>query len=102
MPELASSTVVILVSSAVGLLVLLLAMVIGISRRLSRIERWLVEAENRQGVAESAPSTTETSAGGAFETFLNEDPARRKLPKNEQFAAYRLWRQENGLNWSNS
>ena len=40
-----------------------------------------------------------TSAGGAFEMFLAEEPARRKLPKREQFADYRKWRQEKGLNW---
>jgi hypothetical protein len=102
MPELSSSTVMILLSSAVGLLVLLLGMIIGISRRLTRMERWLVESENRQGSGEASPSLAETSAGGAFETFLKEDPARRKLPKGEQFAEYRRWRQENGMNWSNS
>jgi hypothetical protein len=102
MSEFFSSTVMILLSTAVGLLVLLLAMIIGVSRRLARIERWLVESENRQGSAESAPTPAETSAGGAFETFLKEDPARRKLPKGEQFAEYRRWRQENGMNWSNS
>lgn len=92
----------ILLSSAVGLLVLLLGMAIGISRRLSRIEKWWMEADTRPGAAESTPSQAETSAGGAFETFLREDPARRRLPKSEQFAEYRRWRQENGLNWSNS
>jgi hypothetical protein len=102
MPELSSSTVMILLSSAVGLLVLLLGMIIGISRRLTRMERWLVESENRQGSGEASPSLAETSAGGAFETFLKEEPARRKLPKGEQFAEYRRWRQENGMNWSNS
>lgn len=101
-PELSASTVMILLCSTLGLAVLLLGMMIGISRRLRRIERWLVESENLQGSAEASPSQAETSAGGAFETFLKEDPARRKLPKGEQFAEYRRWRQENGMNWSNS
>jgi hypothetical protein len=98
MPDFSSSTVIILLISAVGLLVLLLGIVIGISRRLTRIENFLAYQES----AGNPPPPEETSPGGAFETFLNEDPARRKLPKSEQFAGYRRWRQENGLNWTNS
>jgi len=101
-PEISSSTSIILLATAVGLLVLLLGMVIGISRRLRRIEVHLIESGSRQNVADSMPSVAETSSGGAFEAFLSEDPSRRKLPKGEQFAAYRRWRQENGLNWTNS
>jgi hypothetical protein len=101
-PEISSSTSFILLSAAVGLLVLLLGLVIGISRRLRRIEVHLIESENRQSPSGFAPSAAETSSGGAFEAFLAEDPARRKLPKGEQFAAYRRWRQENGMNWTNS
>lgn len=99
MPEFTSSTVLILLISSLGLLVLLLALVIGISRRLKRMEHWL---SSQPGPAESAPSHAETSAGGAFETFLKEDPARRALTKAEQFAEYRKWRQDKGLNWTNS
>lgn len=101
MPEPDAPTVVILLASTVGLLVLLLVMVLGIFRRLARIERRLAAGVSRQASAESAPSPAETSTGGAFETFLNEDAARRALTKGEQFAAYRQWRQANGLNWSN-
>jgi hypothetical protein len=97
--EIAASTVLILLVSALGLLVLLLAMVIGISRRLKRVEHWL---SSQPGPVESVPSHAETSAGGAFETFLSEDPVRRALTKAEQFAQYRKWRQEQGLNWTNS
>jgi H+/gluconate symporter-like permease len=92
--------VVILLSCAVGLMVLLLVLVLGIFRRLARIERRLAADMGRSELGESAPSLAETSAGGAFETFLNEDPARRALSKGEQFAAYRRWRQAKGLNWS--
>lgn len=100
MPEPVAPMVVILLSSAVGLLVLLLALVMGIFRRLSRIERRLAAGLGRPEAAESDPSLAETSPGGAFETFLNEDAARRALSKGEQFAAYRRWRQAKGLNWS--
>ena len=85
-----------------GLLVLLILLGWRISRRLARIERKLAETDNRSGPETSAPSHEETQAGGAFETFLSEDPARRLLAKSEQFAAYRKWRQEKGLNWSGS
>jgi hypothetical protein len=53
-------------------------------------------------MSESASSAGETSPGGAFEVFLGEDPSRREMAKGEQFSAYRRWRQEKGLNWSNS
>lgn len=102
MPETDSSTVIILLSSTLGLTILLMGMMIGISRRLKRIEKRVAEGTVRGEAPDAAPSHAETSAGGAFETFLKEDPARRGLPKGEQFAAYRRWRQENGLNWSNS
>jgi hypothetical protein len=102
MPELTSSTVVILLAALLGVALLVLLMAIGVSRTLLRIERRLAEQQSPTRGAELPPSSSETSAGGAFETFLSEDPARRKLSKAEQFAEYRKWRQENGLNWSNS
>jgi hypothetical protein len=102
MPEADSPMILILLSTNVGLLLLLAVIGWRISRRLARIERRLA-GEPARGDSESAgPSALETSAGGAFETFLSEDPSRRNLPKGEQFAAYRKWRQEKGLNWSNS
>lgn len=100
MPEPVAPMVVILLSCAVGLLVLLLALVMGILRRLLRIERRLTAGLGRWEAAESAPALEESSAGGAFETFLNEDAARRALSKGEQSAAFRRWRQAKGLNWS--
>ena len=93
------------------LLLLVLILVIRINARLAGLERSLAgqrPVATRRGEGEPAelpvaePSVAETTAGGAFEAFLNEDPSRRELSKNEQFKAYRKWRQENGLNWSNS
>lgn len=102
MPEISSSTGFILLCGCAGLLVLVLGLAIGISRRLRRIEHWLVEMDaRREPPAQPAPAA-ESSGGGAFEEFLNEDPARKGLSKSEQFAEYRRWRQEKGLNWSNS
>jgi HAMP domain-containing protein len=89
-----------LLSVATGLLVLLLALGWRISRRLTRIEHLLENISSRPDEEIPQPSADETSPGGAFETFLSEDPARRLLPKSEQFAAYRKWRQEKGMNWS--
>ena len=102
MPESEVSTMVILLASCAGLLALMVVLVFRISRRLARIEVLVGQSQNRQETGESAPSAAERSPGGAFETFLSEDPARRELPKGEQFSAYRQWRQEKGMNWSNS
>lgn len=102
MPEFASSTIVILLSSVLALLLLILVVLLGISRNLARIARSRSEPATRDEAPVAAPGAAETSAGGAFEAFLKEDPSRRRLPKGEQFAAYRKWRQENGLNWTNS
>ena len=104
MPDPVSTTIVILLASAVGLLVVLIGLAIGIFRRLARLDRHLAEGLNSQATAaaDAAAVAAEISPGGAFEAFLNEDPARRELSKGEQFAAYRRWRQESGMNWSNS
>ncbi len=102
MPESEMSTMVILLASCAGLLVLLLLLVFRISGRLARMEVLLGQGQNHRETGDSAPSAAERSAGGAFEIFLNEDPARRDLPKAEQFSAFRQWRHEKGMNWSNS
>lgn len=100
MPDADAPTVVILLGSVVGLLACLLALGWVVLRRLARIERRLVEDAAGREVAEAA-GAAEIQPGGAFELFLNEDPSRRELPKREQFAAYRQWRHERGMNWSN-
>lgn len=109
MPETGVSTVVILLSVCVGLLFVLILVATGIGRQLSRLERLLAvkSPAKEQEKAESLPrppplSVAETSPGGPFESFLAADPARKALSKKEQAAAYRKWRQENGMNWSNS
>ena len=101
MTESAAPWVVILLGCVLGLLLLVAALVVRLSARLARIEQRLGGGQVMAAEAAS-PSSAETAAGGAFETFLSEDPARRALAKGEQFAAYRRWRQANGLNWSNS
>jgi hypothetical protein len=97
-----SSLLVILLSSILAVSLLLLTTILGISRALERLERRLADLKDASAGSATAPSAAETSAGGAFETFLSEDPQRRSMAKAEQFAEYRRWRQAHGLNWSGS
>ena len=99
MPDVAP-ILIILLTACVIMLVLLLVLVMRISSRLSRLEKADGKSSSHAESAAQAPSKGETSAGGAFEAFLAEDPSRRDLPKGEQFSAYRRWRQDNGMNWS--
>jgi len=105
MSEAQGSSLVTLLSVGCGLLVLCTFLGLRILSRLKQIENKLSQITRRtesSSTAEIAPSRAETSPGGAFETFLDEDPNRRKLAKGEQFGAYRQWRQDKGMNWSNS
>ena len=101
MPETGISTVVILLAACAGFLFLILLIVAGIRLKLGRIER-LLAVKRQIATSENAGLAMETASGSAFDTFLSEDPARKLLTKKEQAAAYRQWRQENGMNWSNS
>jgi hypothetical protein len=83
-------------------MVVLVFLVLGMLARLRRIERMLMGRSSRPEDATPDNFHADRQAGGAFEMFLSEDPERRYLPKGEQFAAYRQWRQEKGLNWSGS
>ena len=91
---------VILLSLALLLLFILLMMAAGIRRALARVEfRLSQQAEHKEGAAHVAEAEAKESA---FQAFLAEDPQRLGLPKSEQFAAFREWRREKGMNWSNS
>ncbi len=102
MPELEANTVLILLGSCVGLLVLALLLIFRMASRVARIESLLGQNISHSSAADEAPTVAETSPGGAFEMFLREDPERRNLSKSEQFSAYRQWRHEKGMNWSNT
>jgi hypothetical protein len=104
MAEIEMQVNLTLVAICVGLLLLLVVvgMISRIAKRLSRIESLITSDRSRGEAVERIPGEAETSGGGAFEAFLADDPERRLLTKGEQFAAYRQWRQENGMNWSNS
>ena len=102
MNEMSSAPALILLGLLFVLLFAVLIYVVQIAARLRRIENLILVESERPPAKETVPSSAETSAGGAFEMFLDEEPARRMLSKSEQFAAYRQWRQEKGMNWSNS
>ncbi len=95
--------IVLLVSSLIFFLIILLRMI-----RLERlIQNLLIRQEKRPSQSSDAleedsavKGVIEASPGGAFEAFLQENPATRELKKSEQLAAYRQWRQGKGMNWT--
>lgn len=102
MTETDNQTLVYLLCATLALLIFLIFVTWSIARSLAKIERRLASIQP-QAQNDSTPlSVAETSPGGAFEAFLNEVPDMKKLPKSDQFAAYRKWRQEKGLNWTGS
>lgn len=79
---------------------ILFLLIVGLSGKIKRLSRMLARQEEPQ-VGPELAEKKEASADQKkwFEIFLEEDPARRELPKKEQFAAFRAWRGEQGLNW---
>ncbi len=119
--EIPVTSILVLLSVNVGLVVILLLVVLGLRGKINRLEQVLGSRKKEEPVgkeksasgkssAQAEPvlgethesNTWDVSPGGPFDRFLSEDPARRNLPKKEQSVAYRKWRQQNGLNWSNS
>jgi hypothetical protein len=81
-------------------LLLLLAIRSALGRLEVRLNQLVRSPESASREPES--NTENHEQNSVFERFLAEDPARLSLPKNEQAAAYRRWRRENGMNWSHS
>lgn len=81
--------------------VVLLVAVLRLSARVSRLFRLIASPvpPASQELADRKEATGEQKKW--FAEFLAEDPARRDLPKKEQFAAFRRWREDKGLNWKN-
>ena len=100
------STVITLLWVVVALLVTLILLMIllgiGIKASLRRIEIKLGQAPAQRQGPDPMGAMTDSDPEGPFEQFLAEDPQRLTMPKSEQFAAYREWRKQNGMNWSNS
>lgn len=101
MPSADFSLSILLLVVCIALLGAILMVLLRIAGQLNGLRGGGDPDPARQPTEIPAPSGAETSPGGAFEAFLAEDPARRELSKGEQFSAYRKWRQENGMNWSN-
>jgi hypothetical protein len=102
MPEFNGTLLTVLTVTCLALLIANLALMVGLLARVGRLEGQLRQGNTDSDPAVGNPPETDASAGGAFELFLSEDSSRRELTKGEQFAAYRKWRQEKGMNWSNS
>ncbi|MCW1914617.1 hypothetical protein OJ996_13600 [Luteolibacter sp. GHJ8] len=92
-----------LVGSILVFQLLLLLQVARLSGKVGRLMRQLASRESFPVHGADADLAGRKEAVSDqknwFEVFLNEDPQRRELPKKEQFAAFRQWREERGMNW---
>lgn len=85
-----------------GLLIfLVLVLGIAIKSSLTRIEHRLTPQPGRRDIAGSR-DTSADDGRSQFKAFLSEDPSRIALSKSEQSAAFREWRRQKGMSWSNS
>lgn len=94
MPDL----LIILLVVAIAMLGILLLIGLAILKCLGRLEIQMRSSQVAQ--PELHKDGREDGSGGAFEAFLSEDPNRLALSKSEQFAEFRKWRKEKGMNWS--
>jgi hypothetical protein len=99
-PLFVPTTVAVLAALNLLTLVLLLRL----SGKVARLSRPSAAPAPAPAPAEAVPERGERTESAAeqtkwFDAFLAEDPARRELPKKEQFAAFRRWRAEKGMNW---
>jgi hypothetical protein len=87
---------------AAGARVVIIFLLILINSKFSALSAKLTRSTRATKIEhqDASPNLVEAATGTHFEEFLNEEPERRKLAKNEQFKAYRAWRSEKGLNWS--
>lgn len=77
---------------------ILISLRIALSRLEARLDRMARGGGNPASQATNAADSEARES--AFEQFLAEDPGRISMPKSEQFAAYRQWRKDKGMNWS--
>lgn len=87
------------IGTVIFLQLVLLIAVLRLSSRVSRLFRLIASPTPAasQELADRKEATGEQKKW--FDEFLAEDPSRRDLPKKEQFAAFRQWRDDKGLNW---
>jgi hypothetical protein len=95
-----SKTETVLLIIAVCMLVLLVWQTARIRFHLGRIEERLTQVSAAAEPSADDTASVEPNPGGLFESFLAGDPSRLAMSKSEQFAAFRQWRKEKGLNWS--
>ncbi len=88
--------------TCLALLIAIFFLVLRINSKLSGISNHSSKPSRpspSSTASEETEHNVEVAPGTPFEEFLNEDPSRRSLSKKEQFAAYRDWRSQKGLNW---
>lgn len=102
LPEPESQNLLTVAIIVAGLLLFCLFVLLRISWRLARIEKRRgsqpATARKSEGAVKSEPAET-PDMSGPFGKFLSERPELNQATKGEQFAAYRKWRKEQGLNW---
>lgn len=89
----------VLLGSLVVLQLLVLALLVRVSGRVSRLSRMLAPSVVPAGRDLADRKESNADQKKWFAQFLAEDPGRAQLPKKEQFAAFRRWREEKGMNW---
>ncbi|MFD0892425.1 hypothetical protein KBB96_13430 [Luteolibacter ambystomatis] len=102
LPEPESQNLLTVAIVVAGLLLFCLFVLLRISWRLARIEKGLggqPEASRRSEKSEKSDSGETPDMSGPFGKFLSERPELIQASKSEQFAAYRKWRKDQGLNW---
>lgn len=100
MTDFDSASIFILLGACLVMLVFVVVLIFRVSWRLGKIEYLITGNDDSMPSREQETNGPSGGQGGVFETFLAEDPARRRLTKGEQATAYRRWRQEKGMNWS--
>ena len=88
-----------LLGALLALQLVVLVMLLRLSGRLSRLSRRNAPQAPAAGKELGERRESNAEQKKSFALFLAEDPARTELPKKEQFAAFRRWRDQKGLNW---
>ena len=89
-----------------SIIVLLVFVLVGQMRLGSRLRRIEYQISDKSSSSEGESHATgdrrseNHEQNKLFNEFLEEEPERMLLAKKEQFAAFRKWRNEKGLNWS--
>ncbi|MCW1885403.1 hypothetical protein OKA04_11745 [Luteolibacter flavescens] len=89
--------------AVLSLQLVLLVILLRLSSRVSGLSRQIAPPASSpaaQELAERKEATGEQKK--LFAEFIAEDPSRSDLPKKEQFAEFRKWRDRKGLNWKGS